>query len=198
MADSVIHIWCEDRGHESVVGALVLRVAHEIGARISIETKNGEGGAARAVTEFKGWQRAVAKGILGGVPDILILVVDANSVGHNVRRAELQNAVDRSLFPHVAIGCPDPHIEAWLLVDAAAFRSVTGIAPLARQPRAGEDHKALFHASVAESRTPLLTGPMELAPDIIAAMDLDKAALEDRSLGRFLSDLRAAFHQVGG
>ncbi len=196
MADLLVHVWCEDRGHESVVAALAKAVAQDVGASLLIETKNGEGGAARAISEFKTWQRAVQKGSLGGVPDILIIVVDANGDGHVARRASLGQIVDTSFFPHVVFGCPDPHVEAWLLLDHGAFAAVTGSVPLAPRPRAGEDYKGLFHASVAASGIPVLTGPMELAPDIIAAMDLSRASLADRSLARFLSELRSAIQRL--
>jgi hypothetical protein len=196
VAEHRVHVWCEDRGHESVVRALVERIAKQLGVRVDIETKTGEGGAGRAITEFKAWQRAVQRGLLGGTPDLVIVVVDANSVGARARHAELQGAIIDGIFPHVAIGCPDPHIEAWLLLDVAAFRLVTGSPPLAHQPRPGEDHKALYQSSVAASGIPLLTGPMELAPDIIARMEIDKMAAMDRSLASFLSDVRAALRRL--
>lgn len=197
MAERVVHVWCEDRGHVSVITALVRRVALELGVdALRLETKNGAGGASRAIAELKLWQRAVQKGALGGVPDLLILVVDANSHGFAARRTELQKIVAPGIFPHVVIGCPDPHIEAWLLLDEEAFESVTGKRPIARRPRSGEDHKALFHASVASSGVPVLTGPMELAPDIVAAMDLEQCAREDRSLGGFLAELRGVLRQL--
>jgi hypothetical protein len=197
MAERVAHVWCEDRGHVSVITALVRRVALELGIDgLRVETKNGAGGASRAIAELKLWQRAVHKGALGGVPDLLILVVDANSHGFAARRAELQKAVAPGMFPHVVIGCPDPHIEAWLLVDEGAFESVAGKRPVARRPRPGEDHKALFHASVTSSGVPVLTGPMELAPDIVAAMSLERSAKEDRALGAFLDELRGVLRQL--
>jgi hypothetical protein len=196
VVERVVHVWCEDRGHEAVVAALVRTIGRTLGVELRIETMNGEGGAPRAITEFKIWQRAVKKGSLGGVPDILIIVIDANGHGHAARRSEVEQVVDAGLFPHVVIGCPDPHVEAWLLLDPTAFRSVTGALPVAHQPRPGEDHKGLFHASVAASGIPVLTGPMELAPDIVAAMDIDKAARSDRSLGAFQADLRAAIAQL--
>lgn len=196
MAERVIHVWCEDRGHESVIKALVRRMANELDVPARIETKNGSGGAGRAITEFKTWQRAVQKGSLGGVPDVLVLVVDANGDGFTARRKEVERVVAQELFPHVVIGCPDPHVEAWLLLDGDAFESVTGKPPVARRPRKGEDHKSLFHASVSASGVPVLTGPMELAPDVVAAMDLDKSAKEDRALSAFLSELRAALRRT--
>jgi hypothetical protein len=193
MVERVVHVWCEDRGHESVITALVRRVVLELDmGSVRMETKNGAGGASRAIAEFKVWQRAVQKGSLGGVPDVLVLVVDANGDGFVARRTELLLVVAPGVFPHVVIACPDPHVEAWLVLDGEAFESVTGKRPVARRPRAGEDYKALFRASVVASGVPVLTGPMELAPDIVAAMDLDRSAMEDRSLGGFLADLRGA------
>lgn len=91
MAERVVHVWCEDRGHVSVITALVRRVAGELGLDgLRVETKNGAGGASRATAELRLWQRAVQKGTLGGVPDLMILVVDANSHGFVARRSELR------------------------------------------------------------------------------------------------------------
>lgn len=195
MADAVervIHIWCEDRGHESVITTLVRRILRDLEfAPVRIEVKNGEGGSARVISEFKSWQRAMLKGGLGERPDVLVLIVDANGHGHVARRRELREIITDGLFPHVVIGCPDPHVEAWLMLDTKAFESVTGSALLATRPRGSEDYKGWFHACVAESGVPVLTGPMELAPDLIEGMDLDAASERDRSLSTFLDELRS-------
>ncbi|MEX1369028.1 MAG: hypothetical protein AB1Z98_38230 [Nannocystaceae bacterium] len=146
--------------------------------------------------ELKAWQRAVQRGSLGGVPDLLVVVVDANGKGHAARRSELQALVIEGLFPHVVYACPEPHVEAWLMLDAEAFCAVTGSAPVAHRPRKGEDYKGLFHASVAESGIPVLTGPMELAPDLVAEMDLERASRADRSLSMFLDELRGSLKLI--
>ena len=196
MAESterVVDIWCEDLGHESVVTTLVGRVIREFDLdRVRIEVKNGQGGSSRVIAEFRSWQRAILRGGLGARPDVLIMIVDANSHGYAARKNELRKAVLHDLFPHVVIGCPDPHVESWLLLDPKAFASVTGSPPVATRPRGGEDPKGLFHACVAESGVHVLTGPMELAPDLIEAMDLDMACRQDHSLAVFIQELRAA------
>jgi hypothetical protein len=54
----------------------------------------------------------------------------------------------------------------------------------------------LVEEAVAATGLPLLTGTADLAPDLVAAMDLYKAGKNQPSLGKFVEDLNSALLQV--
>ena len=94
----------------------------------------------------------------------------------------------------MVLAIPDPHIERWLLLDGAAFKTVFGIgcdAPDQKCDR-GRYKQRLIEAVHAAGTTPLLGG-IEYAEDIVMAMDIDRASRLDRSFKRFVEDLRDAF-----
>lgn len=95
------------------------------------------------------------------------------------------------------IGCPDPHVERWYLADAVAFEQVVGAPP---GPDRGKceryAYRRMIEGTAATSGIPLLTGTADLAPDIVARMDLFRAGKSQACLGHFVSDLRAALRQL--
>ena len=96
----------------------------------------------------------------------------------------------------VVLAVPDPHIERWLLLDGAAFKSVFGRgcdAPDQKCDRGRYKHQ-LSEASRATNVVPRLGG-IEYAEDIVQHMDIDRAAGADPSLRRFVDELRGVFRQ---
>lgn len=186
-----IDLFCEDRGHEQFVRALVHRLAEEAGIRPALRALSTRGGRARALGEFSVWQKEFLRPGRQGLPDLLILVVDANCTGWNEMRHDLEEAVDRSVVPRVVLGCPDPHVERWYIADPAAFEQVVGARP-ARDPGKCERHvyKRLVDAAVEAAGLPLLTGPADLAPDLAGQMNLFQAGKNQSSLRHFVDDLR--------
>src|SRR5947209_16862025 len=91
-----IDLYCEDSGHEQFARALVGRLAAELGFRPELRTPSGRGGHGRAVTEFRLWQRTVAsqRSADQTLPDVLILMVDANCNGWAQVRRELEDTID--------------------------------------------------------------------------------------------------------
>ncbi|MFL6197206.1 MAG: hypothetical protein ACJ75H_23670 [Thermoanaerobaculia bacterium] len=92
MADrpSVV-LYCEDSGHEQFARAVLARISIELGLRTDVRTASGRGGHGRAMTEFKAWQRTIAggRGFGFNIPDLLILMIDANCKGWaTVRRRQ--------------------------------------------------------------------------------------------------------------
>jgi hypothetical protein len=190
-----IVLYCEDSGHEQFARALLSRVANELGLRVDIRTASGRGGHGLALTEFKAWQRAIAGegGLRFEIPDLLVLMIDANCKGWaNVRR-DLGGSVNERVFPHCAIGCPDPHIERWCLADPQAIQNVFGVAGPA-DPGKCERHlyKNLLRETIHKAGQPILTTAMEYAPDLVAAMDFFRAGRHQPSLKHFVDEVRSA------
>src|SRR5436309_13861100 len=113
MADRLsVVLYCEDSGHEQFSRALLSRVAVEFGLRVDIRTASGRGGHGLALAEFRAWQRAItgSGGIHFEIPDLLVLMIDANCKGWSTVRRDLEGSIESHIFPNCAIGCPDPHV----------------------------------------------------------------------------------------
>ena len=87
-------------------------------------------------------------------------------------------------------------IERWLLLDGAAFRSVFGKGCDAPDRKCGRDlyKQRLIEAIHATGITPSLGG-IEFAEDIVHGMNIDRAMRADRSLQRFIDEIRNVFRQ---
>ena len=194
-----IDLYCEDNGHEQFARALLKRLGSEFGQKLSINTVSGRGGHGQALTEFRAWQRAVTSGhgISHQIPDLLVLLIDANSVGWAQMHREIGQTVDPSVFPRYAIGCPDPHIERWCLADPQGVQEVLGIAPPADPDKRERGfYKKLLRQTILDARQPILTNEMEYAPDLVDAMDLFRAGKNQPSLKHFVDEIRTALQQL--
>src|SRR5437016_5409138 len=91
-----IDLYCEDSGHEQFARALVNRLARDLSLSFDLRTPSGRGGQGRAVTELKAWQRIVFSkhGVGRSLPDLLVLMIDANCKGWTQVRGALEQAVD--------------------------------------------------------------------------------------------------------
>lgn len=188
----LVHLYCEDRGHEEFARALLGRLAREVGVSVQVETKSGRGGYGRAVEEFKAWQRAVVRDQITGIPDLLVVIIDTNCSSWNTARTNIESSVQDGVFPAVVVGCPDPQ-ERWCIADPQAFREVVGRGPLTDPGKCERSvYKALLRDSIREADQPIITSEMEYAPDIVAAMDLGRAGKAQSSLHHFVDDLRTA------
>lgn len=191
-----VALYCEDSGHEQFARALLGRVSVELGLRVDIRTASGRGGHGLALAEFRSWQRAIAGsgGIHFEIPDLLVLMIDANCKGWATVHRELEDSIDSRLFPRCAIGCPDPHVERWCLADPEAVQKVLGI-PGPADPGKCDRHlyKNLLRQTILKAGQPILTTEMEYAPDLIAAMDLFRAGKNQNSLKHFTDEIRSVF-----
>ncbi len=187
-----IALFGEDFAHQRVIGALAQRLADECGIDVRPDWRNAVRGHGRVVREFNRYLRDLAG--QGTRPDLIVgLTTDANCRGLNERAREIGNP--DALAPTV-LAVPDPHIERWLLLDGAAFRSVFGKGCDAPDRKCDRDRykQRLAEAIHTTGITPILGG-IEFAEDIVQAMDVERAMRADRSLERFVSDLRAAFRR---
>ncbi len=185
----VVAAFVEDFAHRQVLGALIDRVAKEFGTEAELDWRNARRGHGQVVREFGEYLRDLRR--QGNLPDLVVVGTDANCQGFINRSAQIP--VKESPAP-VVLAIPDPHIERWLLLDGAAFKSVLGHGCRAPDQKCARNRykEALIRAILDAGVTPSLGG-IEFATDIIRAMNLDRAAGADHSLRRFLDDLRRAF-----
>jgi hypothetical protein len=194
-----VDLYCEDSGHEQFTRALLNRVGQDLSLRLDIRTAVARGGHGAALTEFKLWQRAVVsgRGIHHEIPDLLVLVIDANSDGWAPMHRELEQSIDRSVFPRHAVGCPDPHVERWCFADPTAIHKVLGIAaPADPDKRERQFYKQLLRQTILAAEQPILTSEMEYAPDLVAHMDLFRAGKNQPSLKHFVDEIRGALQDL--
>ena len=186
-------LFCEDSGHEQFVGALVRRLAREEECEVILTSQSTRGGHGRAIAELKVWQRLVTMSGRVSVPDLLIVVIDANCEGWAQAQRRTAEAVDREAFPRVIIGSPDPHVERWCIADPEGFAKVVGRPPKRDPGKCDRDrYKDLLRQSIQAAHQPILTNEMEFAPDLVKEMDLFRAGKNQPSLKHFVDELRAA------
>ena len=185
-----IALFVEDYAHRQFVGALVERLAREHGIDLRLDWRNALGGHGKVAREFARYLRDFER--QGGhPPDLIVVATDANCGGLSAREREFPNSAG---FTPVVRAIPDPHVERWLLLDGAAFRSVVGRgceAPDQKCDR-GRYKRLLVEAIRAAGIAPSLGG-VEFAEDIAREMDLPRAARADRSFKRFVDTLRDVF-----
>ena len=187
-----IALFGEDYAHRQVIGALVSQLAMEIGVEADLDWKSAVHGHGRVVQTLADYVSDL-NNQGGPYPDLVVVATDANCHGLNERIREIQ----RTDIPAPMIAAiPDPHIERWLLLDGAAFRSVFGRGCNAPDLKCDRDRykELLLREIIAAGVTPTLDG-IEFAEDIIQAMNIDRAAQADPSLNRFVTDLRRIFRQ---
>lgn len=183
----------EDFAHRQVIGALIGRVAAELGIEVEVDWRNARRGHGQVVRELREYLRDISK--QGNLPDLVVIATDANCKGMVERSRQMPT--DKSPVPAV-LAVPDPHIERWLLLDGAAFKEALGQGCQAPDLKCSRDRykETLIRAIVNAGVTPSLGG-IEFAEDIVSAMNLQRAANADPSLHRFLDDLRRALRGEG-
>jgi hypothetical protein len=181
----------EDFAHRETLGALIDRVAVEVGTAASVEWRSAQRGHGRVAEEFRRFLRDLRR--QGEWPSIVVVGTDANCQGSERRQLF---AREDSPVPLV-LAIPDPHVERWLLLDGAAFKRVFGRGCKAPDMKCAKDRykQELLMAIREAGTTPSLYG-IEFAGDIVREMDLERAGAADESLARFLSDLRRALAQT--
>jgi hypothetical protein len=185
-----IVVFCEDAGHEQFLTALVERLAVTFGVSVKATTRSagGHGRMLKALREYVDDLRRSA-----GVPDLLVVARDSNCRGI----VETQNEIDECLkeFQTFAIyAIPNPHIERWLLLDSAAFRTVLGAGCEAPDEKCDRyRYKKILADAVRDAGVNPALGGIEYADDIVEAMDIDRMLTADSSLGTFLQEIRQQF-----
>ena len=187
-----IALFVEDHAHQQVIEALLKRIAGEYCIGTRLEWRSSIGGHARVFAELDDYMRDLAR--QGSPwPDLIIVATDANCQGLHERTRTIR-------IPDIPVpvirAIPDPHVERWLLLDGAAFKTAFGrgcSAPDLKCSRNRYKH-VLSEAIRATGRLPYLGG-VEYAGDILHHMDIDRAAQMDTSFRRFVEDLRRIFRR---
>lgn len=188
-----IVLFVEDYGHEAFIQTLVNRLARENGIKVKIEPRCVRGGHGKVITEYQSYlldlQREKDR-----LPDLLIVATDANCKGYVYRRREIED-INKEFKDFTIYAIPDPHIEHWLLLDSAAFKSVLGRgcdAPPGQKCLKNHYKKLLLEAVRNAGVNPLLGG-VEFTEDIVNAMNWQH--IEDKSFGRFFKELQNKFKE---
>lgn len=194
-------LFVEDYAHRAVVGALVRRVVREAGVEARFAWRNVSGGAGRVARELREFlndlDRDAPEAPGSRRPDLVIVATDANCRGERERAREILPKDPGRPFP-IVLAIPDPHIERWLLLDGAAFRKIFGRGCDAPDSKCARNrYKQMLTRQIAKAGIQPLVGGMEFAEDLVEAMDLERAARADRSLDRFLSNLKHALDAPG-
>jgi hypothetical protein len=194
VADKAIKVYLivEDTAQESVARALFRRLSCEEGVRISI-SKSIKGGYGGVVAEIKGFQRALHKGVIpAGSPDLLLVLGDSNCDNFQDRKREIISIIDDNIFPYRVVGCPDPHIEKWLLIDQHALSMVFGVSTNISLDKCKRDYyKNELKRIIRLAGWPMTQEGIEYSQDIIEKIDFIRAEKNDRSFKVFLDDVRS-------
>lgn len=199
MADKAIkaYLIVEDTAQENVARALFRRLSREEGVRISI-SKSIKGGYGGVLTEIKGFQRALHKGAIpAGSPDLLLVLGDSNCHNFQERKREIISIIDNNIFPFTVVGCPDPHIEKWLLIDQHALSIVFGVSSNISLDKCKRDYyKNELKRIIRLACWPMTQEGIEYSQDIIEKIDFIRAEKNDHSFKVFLSDLRSILRHL--
>lgn len=189
-----ITLFVEDSAHERIVGPMLYRVADAIGVKISLKCLNASGGHSQVLSALKRFVRDIRLRHVQ-VPELIVVAIDANCHGYNGRKKEIEDIYGQPAVP-VVYAIPDPHVERWLLVDPAAFKSALGVGCTAPDQKCQRDrYKGLLRAAVEKSGVTPLLGGIEYADDIVGNMDLMRTPQLDSSLEKFLAPVRKQFRQ---
>lgn len=191
-------LFVEDRAHEEFVRALLERLAREYTKAVEIRIRSARGGHARALSEFALYQKSAVKGVGDlTVPDLLVIVIDANCRRFHAARSSIEKYLDPAFHARSVIACPDPHIERWYLADTVSFAHVVGITPKIGRKKCERDlYKAILSQSVVDAGHAPTLGGIEFARELVEAMDLYRAGKSDKSLKAFLDELKVCLEKM--
>lgn len=187
-------LFVEDFAHEVLLKALLLRLAADQGVSITVDIRTARGGRGRVLSSLAIYLREIERGQQLS-PDLLVVGTDGNCQGFLTRKQEIEEKTAGHAVP-VICAIPDPHIERWLLLDAAAFKSVLGKGCQAPDQKCERDrYKKLLLDAIREAGTMPLLGGIEHAEDIVQKMNLPNVERQDDSLGKFLKAVRDKFKE---
>lgn len=190
-----VSMFVEDVGHRELLSVLVMRVAAELKVPLHVEVRNASRGHGAVIHELRMFCRDVKRGGIRGM-DALLVASDANSQGPRARRRALEDEASALGLP-VIYAVPDPHIERWMLLDSAAFKTVFGKGCDAPDRRCEKQrYKQLLRQAIRDAGHSAPLGGIEYAEDLVAVMDLERVATLDDSFGAFLRDLKTVLSEL--
>lgn len=197
MMKRTIVLALEDRAHEAVIRALLVRIFSDEGQdlhdwELRILSNRGGGSLERA------YRYAKENRGLGQACDLLVIASDANCSSFVGRRKDIQSKLGE-YTGQTALALPDPHIEHWLLLDPGAFQKGVGISRGIVLPRYKCDKNyyktELNRLLKSEGIVPQFPGGIEFAPDIIKHLDMPLAR-KDTSFDEFYTAVRNSLRSV--
>lgn len=187
-------LFCEDNAHEASARALVRRIAEDEEVEVTLRVGSDRLGIPRLRRELRAFQALQARS--SGRPDLLIVLIDANRVGPRGRRTEIEELLDRGLVAETVVGTPDPCIERWLLADDQLIASRYGRVV----DRSRSTNRRIWKqrlVQILEAAGEVVTqGGAEFAEELLGSMDLQRAAVQEPTLGDFVADLRSAVRRL--
>ena len=190
-----IGLFVEDGGHEEFCDALISRLARQYGIEVHIQPKNVRGGHGKVLRELKQYIRDLQR---SGTPllDLVVIAIDSNCQKLLQRTQEIDKIIPEQFRYMAAYAIPDPHVERWMLIDAAAFKQVFGKGCQAPDQKCDKDrYKRLLMEAICSADPSLQPsfGGMEYAEDIVNVIDFDR--IHDKSLHLIIQDLTRIFKQ---
>lgn len=189
-----VDLFCEDAGHESFGRAMIQRCAQQEAIDVTLNVPTARFGIPRLRSELLAFQSVLRR--TGGAPDILVILIDANDVGVQARRRQIDALLDPTVVPVSVCGIPDPYVERWLLADPQSFAATFGQEPQLGRTRTRKEWKARLVRALESGGQIVTQGGAEFADEIVTAMDLYRAGQTAPSLNAFVSDLRAEFRAL--
>ena len=184
-------LFVEDDAHKAVVGCIVRRLAEHHQVPVRLDWRSAVHGHGRVVQEVRTYLRDLRRQS-EYLPDLIVIATDANCKGLNERIKEIRPSEPPATEMVYAV--PEPHVERWLLLDGAAFKAVFGYGCQAPDRKCDRDrYKELLIRAVMDAGIRPNLGGIEFAADIVAEMDLARAAAADGSFRRFVEDLSRVF-----
>jgi len=189
-----VSLFVEDYAHEMVIGHLMGRMAREFGIPITMDKRSVRRGYGAVIRELKQFLRDIRRE-KGGYSDLVVVATDANCKGMNERIKEISGVTEGNP-QRIVCAVPDPHIERWLLVDSAAFKTVFGHGCEAPDQKCERDrYKKLLVDNILSAGISPSIGGIEYSEDLVEAMNLERTARNDVSFNYFFKELRVVFNE---
>ena len=187
-----ISLFVEDVAHEDFLTALIRRIADDYNITVSIRASSVQGGHGTVITELKQYLRDLQHN-KEDLPHLIIVGTDSNCKGLSERETEI-NQVTSDLGDLVISMVPEPHIERWLLLDSAAFKTVFGKGcPVPDQKCERGRYKGLLLNAIYEATMVSPLDGIERVEELVYAMNFQRVEQSDRSIHRFLTALQRRF-----
>lgn len=129
--------------------------------------------------------------------DLGIFCTDQD-VSPSSRRKEIEEKIKQTnelFLSKVAIALPNPHIEAWLLLDDSAVKRLLGIKGSLPLPHGDLPPKNRLTALYHESHN-YCKSQNDLRVEIAQTMDLNICARKDSGFAKFLQDIRGVISSI--
>lgn len=187
-----ISLFAEDEAHEDFLTTLAQRFAETYRVEIEMTTYSVSGGYGRVISELKQYHRDL-QSHQEALPHLILVGTDGNCKKPPEREQEIRQAIS-GFTDFVISAVPEPHIERWLLLDAEAFKTVFGKGCPAPDQKCERDRykRLLLNAILQAGSEPSLTNFGYVA-DIVNAMNFQRMARRNDSLGRLLKALQNQF-----